>query len=139
MRRIQLYLSLIGCVCALTGAFLLLAASFPMLAQLQWDEPLPEHAVYVGSDACFTCHLDEQGGWSNPVNPRLIDDRVVNSQAVAMNLSAAAALPIGSSFDHLSVRSFDASLRLPFLTTYHFANPYPSTLTLRAGAEEQQP
>jgi hypothetical protein len=136
MRRIQLYLSFLGSVCALTGALLLLATSLPILSQLQSSAQLPERAVYVGTDACFTCHVDQQDKWSNPLNPRAIDTLVVNPHAVDQDLFANQALPVGSDLGSLAVRAFDAGLGLPFPMTYNFADQYPSSLTLSVEVEE---
>ncbi len=137
MRHIQLTLSLLGCVFALTGALLLLAASFPMWTRLQFPETLPVRAVYVGTDTCFTCHADQQDQWANPLNPRAINASVVNPHVLAGNLSADSALPVGSNLDTLAVRAFDVSHGNLFPNTYHFADQYLPSLALSDEGEEQ--
>lgn len=137
MRRIQLTLSLLGCVFALTGALLLLAASFPLWTRLQFPETLPVRAVYVGTDACFTCHADQQDQWVNPLNPRAIDASVVNPHTFSSNLSADAALPIGSNLDTLAIHVFDGRFGTMFPNTYHFAGQYLPSLVLSDEGEEQ--
>jgi hypothetical protein len=139
MRRIQLYLSLIGCVLSLAGALLLFVELVPMLATWQQEAQLaPDNAVYVGADTCFTCHEDAQLGWSTPLHVRAIEDVVVNPHAVAMTPpNSADAVPIGSNGETLAVQALDIDLSFP--SEYRIASPFSSSLTLPESAEEQQP
>lgn len=139
MRRTQVYLSLLGCVCSLTGALLLAAASIPMLSSLQREAQLArDNAIYVDVDTCFTCHEDQQLGWSHPLQPRAIEDVVVNPHAVTMNLSSPEdALPIGADGDRLAIQPLDVSVEFP--SAYRFADSYPASLSLSGSPEEQLP
>jgi len=105
MKRIQLFLSLTGSVCALTGALMLLA-SFPMLSTGQAATLAPQvDVVYIGTDGCYTCHIDANSLWTDAIEPRLIDDAVINPQAVVLNpVQSPSALPIGAADDTLSYR-----------------------------------
>ncbi|MFN8530543.1 MAG: hypothetical protein U0670_18215 [Anaerolineae bacterium] len=88
MKRIQLWLSLVGCLCSLAGALLLSAASFPALIHdLNQVEFHTDGAVYVNGDMCFSCH-GTGTGWGEGVHPRLIDTPIVNPHAAARSSSS---------------------------------------------------
>ncbi len=95
-----------GGILALTGALLLTVVSVPMLTP-HTDSALADEVV-VGTDGCYTCHIDVNSLWSDALTPRMIEDAIINPHAVAPT----DALPIGAEGDSLSYRvsNIDVSL-----------------------------
>lgn len=108
---LQVGLSLIGGMLALSGALLLTLISVPMLAHN--DSPSAD-TLYVGTDGCYTCHIDADSLWSDDLIPRVIDNAVLNPHTAAIM----DALPIGAEGDTLAYRVFDVETALP--TNYRF-------------------
>lgn len=73
--HIRRLLSIVGWVAIMMGAVALVAAASPLITPSNpHANGLTTSAVYVGSDACFTCHIEEQHRWSNGIQPRQIGD-----------------------------------------------------------------
>ncbi|MFN8375101.1 MAG: hypothetical protein U0694_19770 [Anaerolineae bacterium] len=89
MKRLQIIFGIIGSVAQMIG--LLMIAMTAFAARITVDSPLSlvsEPAVYVGSDACLTCHNAEHNDWSLPLRPIGIEDVVNNPTVMAGALIA---------------------------------------------------
>lgn len=104
MKRIQMGLSFVGGGLALSGALLLTVISVPML----YNSQARAEQIYIGTDGCYTCHIDSDSLWSDALTPRVIEDTVLNPHAV----TTTNALPIGAEGDTLPYRFADVDISM---------------------------
>jgi hypothetical protein len=104
VKRIQMGLSLMGGLLALTGALLLFVISLPLL----YHNNAAAEQVFIGTDGCYTCHIDANSLWSDTLTPRVIEDAVMNPHAATIT----DALPIGAEGDFLPYRFADVDISM---------------------------
>lgn len=133
MQTVRKFLSLAGFISCLAGACLLFITSYPAIRrEMRADVPDHSSAVYVGMESCFTCHEDLDFAWSGPLQPRQIDNLMVNPQR-----TVAGALPIGAAVSSLPLRA--RAVDVAYLTDDGSSSTFATTFTIAGSQEENLP
>jgi hypothetical protein len=83
-RWLPVILVIAGSLAMAAGIF-----STSALAVSPADINLPTHAaVYVGAGTCYTCHTDDFGGWSVPVDLQALADAAAKPKQVVADVAA---------------------------------------------------
>jgi len=82
---IPMLLAVIGSIAVTAGLFVAVLT----MTRTSADDPdiRPADTVYVGANACFTCHKDRDHNWSQMLNAERITNPVATSQSAVLDVN----------------------------------------------------